>query len=306
MLNKLRLDYFQATVEAGSIRTASKRLNIAASAISRQINLLEQELGGLLLERLQNGVQPTELGLLLLKHCRKLDALDLAFKRDLEDYHKLAVGHLGLCVGEGFINAIVNRPLKEFNQRYRGIELDLDTGSTEQIIANLLEDRAHIGVMYQGDDHPELHYWYSSDQPLLALMSNQHALAASYAPIPMATLAEQALILWRKGHGVRQLVDLGFSSENIAPNVMLETNSLAAIRHMVIIGNGMTLLPACAASQELEDGSMVAKPIDSEIFSQAKAHVATRIGRNLSRSGLQLLIHLGQWMKTFQKYGLSK
>lgn len=303
MLNKLRLDYFRTTVEAGSIRTASKRLNIAASAISRQINLMEQELGGLLLERLQNGVQPTELGLLLLKHCHKLEALEFSFRQDIDNYHKLALGHLSLCVGEGFINAVVNRPLKEFHQRYRGIELDLDTGSTNQIINNLLEDRAHIGVMYQGDAHPELHYWYSSNQPLLALMSTQHILAASYKSISLEKIAKQQLILWSKGHGVRQLVDQGFSSQNLQPNIMLETNSLAAIRHMVIIGTGITLLPACAISQELEDGLVIAKPINSEIFAQAKAHVATRVGRNLSRSGLQLLRHLGQWMQSFQKYG---
>lgn len=299
MLNKLRLDYFLATVQTGSIRAAAKRLNIAASAISRQVNLLEAELGGRVLERLQHGVQPTELGLLLLKHCQKLEQLELGFKQEINNYHELAVGHISICVGEGFIHSIINSPLKEFNQRYQGINIDIDTGSTRQIINSLSQGHAHIGVMYQGDAQHDLHYWYSNNQPLLAIMAPGHALAHSFSSIALETIAQQQLILWRKGHGVRQLVDQGFNAVDLNPTKILETNSLAAIRHMVSLGSGITLLPACAVSQELADGIIVAKPVESEHFKQAKAHVVTRVGRNLSRSGLQLLRHLGQWMQSF-------
>lgn len=302
MLNKTRLDYFQATVQAGSIRTAAKRLNIAASAISRQISLIEDELGGLVLERLQNGVQPTELGLLLLKHCQKISALDLSFKQEISNYHKLAAGQLNICVGEGFINAIVNNPLKQFSEKFQGIDLNIDTGSTAQIITNLLHDNAHIGVMYQGDAHHDLHYWYTQTQPLQALVSARHALASKQGPISLATIAQQKLILWREGHGVRQLVNQGFIQAGITPISVLESNSLAAIRHMVLLGTGITLLPACAAEIELASGAMVAKPINVEIFSQAKTHVVTRVGRNLPRSGLQLLRYLGHWLQNSNQY----
>lgn len=302
MLNKVRLEYFQATVQAGSIRTAAKRLNIAASAISRQIGLIEEELGGLVLERLQNGVQPTELGLLLLKHCQKISSLDLAFKQEINNYHRLAAGKLNICVGEGFINAIVNNPLKQFSEKFKGIDLNIDTGSTAQIISDLLHDNVHIGVMYQGDAHHDLHYWYTQTQPLLALMSANHELAKVPGPISLETISQQKIILWREGHGVRQLVNQGFNQSGLRPISVLESNSLAAIRHMVLIGTGITLLPACAAEIELASGDMVAKPIDTEIFLQAKTHVVTRVGRNLPRAGMQLLRHLGHWLQNSPHY----
>lgn len=72
-----RLHYFRACVEAGSIRTAAIRLGIAASAVSRQVSLLESDLGSPILERSQAGIRPTELGLMLLSHCHRLAALEL-------------------------------------------------------------------------------------------------------------------------------------------------------------------------------------------------------------------------------------
>ncbi len=59
------LSYFAEVVRCGSIRQAADRLHVAPSAISRQISLLEHELGALLLTRSRRGVVPTEQGQLV-------------------------------------------------------------------------------------------------------------------------------------------------------------------------------------------------------------------------------------------------
>ena len=56
------LRYFAAVARAGSIRKASEELHVASSAVSRQMQKLEEELGTPLFERLPNGLRLTQAG----------------------------------------------------------------------------------------------------------------------------------------------------------------------------------------------------------------------------------------------------
>ena len=56
-MNRTTLRYFVTVVRLGSIRQAAEQLNVAQSAISRQIMRLEEDFGVLLLDRLPRGVQ---------------------------------------------------------------------------------------------------------------------------------------------------------------------------------------------------------------------------------------------------------
>jgi DNA-binding transcriptional LysR family regulator len=65
------LRYFVTVAELGNLAQAARRLNVAQSALSRQIQDLERELGAPLLERLPRGMQLTEAGRAFLEHARR-------------------------------------------------------------------------------------------------------------------------------------------------------------------------------------------------------------------------------------------
>lgn len=294
-----RLVYFQVTVEAGSVRQAAARLDIAPSAVSRQLALIEAAMGAPLLERSRNGVVPTPVGEMLLTYCHKRSALDDAFSEELDAYQRLETGHLSLTVGEGFVGDLVDTPLRSFTERYRGVRLDVNTGSTNEIIDAVIEDEAHIGLMYHERVHPKLRFWHSSRQPLVALMSPTHPLTAAGDTLSLTTLSQHPLALWRTGHGVRQLVEEGFREAGLHHRVSMQTNSLSVLKHAARSELTLTLLPAFAAARELEDGLLVARSVDCERFLQAHAHIVTRVGRRMPKAGLQLLRHLERWMRAF-------
>ncbi|MCI0511137.1 LysR family transcriptional regulator [Chromohalobacter marismortui] len=301
-----RLVYFQVTIEAGSVRQAAARLDIAPSAVSRQLSLIEEALGAPLLERSRQGVVPSPVGEMLLDYCRKRAALDDTFSEALDAYQRLETGHLSLTVGEGFVGDLLDTPLRTFTERYRGVRLDVNTGSTSDIIEAVVEDEAHIGLMYHERLHPQLRFWHSSRQPLVALMSPSHPLAAVENELPLATLSEHPMALWRTGHGVRQLVDEGFREAGLGQHVTMQTNSLSVLLHAARSELTLTLLPAFAAARELQDGALVARAVDCERFRQAHAHIITRVGRRMPKAGLQLLRHLERWMRAFNsRHGTS-
>ena len=71
MLHARMLKYLDEVVRSGSIRKAAERLNVAASAINRQVLTLERELGGPLFERLPRRMRLTAMGELLILHVRQ-------------------------------------------------------------------------------------------------------------------------------------------------------------------------------------------------------------------------------------------
>ncbi|SDM24262.1 transcriptional regulator, LysR family [Modicisalibacter muralis] len=295
-----RLVYFQVTVEAGSVRRAAARLDIAPSAVSRQLSLIEAALEASLLERTRHGVQPTAVGEMLLDYCHRRRQLDHEFSEMLDAYQRLETGQITLQVGEGFVGDLIDTPLRAFSERYRGVRLKIDTGSTREIIDAVVEDEAHIGLMYHERVHPQLRFWHSSLQPLVVLMPPSHPLAEETAPVAMETLSRQPMAMWHVGHGVRQLVDEGFREAGLRPSIDIQTNSLAVLKHAVLSEINITLLPAFAAARELEHGLLVARHVDCPRFRQAQAHVVTRVGRRMPRAGLQLLRHLERWMRAFR------
>ena len=69
-ISQVRLKYFNEVMACGSIRGAADKLDTAASVISRQIQLLEKELGVQLFERRSRGLTPTEAADMLLEYHR--------------------------------------------------------------------------------------------------------------------------------------------------------------------------------------------------------------------------------------------
>ncbi|WP_404324782.1 LysR family transcriptional regulator [Cobetia sp. UIB-001] len=294
-----RLVYFQVTVEAGSIRRAAARLNIAPSAVSRQIGLLEEAMAASLIERTRDGVQPTRVGEMLLDYILQREKLDQNLGERLDAYQRLETGEIRLIIGEGFVGDIINSPLRAFRKQYPGITLKVDTGSMQSIIDSVIEDEADIGLMYHERVHPQLRFWHSSPQPLVAIMSPEHPLASESHALTLEEVAQHPMALWGPSHGVRQLMDDGFREAGVRPHMVVQTNSMEVLKQAARSELCITLLPAFAAARELQEGVLIARDVECASFRQARAHIITRVGRRMPRASLQLLRHLERWIAAF-------
>ena len=143
-----QLEYFVVVVEKGSFSRAAAALNLAQPSISRQVALLEQELGQRLLERTGRGVTPTQAGHALQAHARVMlnaaaQALFEIKEMSDEPAGKVVVG-LPNRVASGLCVPLV----REFRERLPNAMLSVVEGLSLSLREGLLAGRIDVGVLF--------------------------------------------------------------------------------------------------------------------------------------------------------------
>ena len=102
-LDSRALRHFLAVVRTGSIRAAAEHINIAPSAVSRQIADIEHRLGLPIFERTARGVILTEAGQLLSEHAKRMLEDEELLREQLDHLKGVRQGLVRICCGEGFV-----------------------------------------------------------------------------------------------------------------------------------------------------------------------------------------------------------
>ncbi len=302
-MNDRALRYFLAVVRSGSVRAAADSLNVAASAVSRQIIEMEAECGEILLERLPRGVRPTEAGRIVAEHAqRQADEADLLDDR-LKRLRGVQQGTIRLKCGGGFLVDLLDNGLAGFSRAYPGIAFQVSSGTTDTIQAAIAQGDADIGLAYNLPSHPDLRGVVTARQPLYAILPADHPLARTSGAIALRSFATEPAVLLPPDHGVRQLLGRVEASEGFRLMGRLETTSFEVHRRFLRAGMGVGFLPRFAVSAELRTGELSALPLREVILSEATAHLVVRAGRRLPEGTRRMLDWLAEHLVAFRAGG---
>lgn len=298
-INKKRVVYLYEAIRMGTVRAAADKLNVAPSAVSRQISLLEEELAITLIERHRKGVTPTDAGNVVLKYYQELMSCEENCVAKLNALQGLHRGHIKLAVGEGFVGDLMSGPLPEFNRLYPDLTLSISVGGTNEVSRQIEEDEAHIGLLFHPGSNPRIRSQAISCQPICAIVSPEHPLAKRKTPVKIEGLLDYPLALPESRFGVRQLLSIAEFQQRVRFQPIMTTDSISVLKYFVRSNMGITLLPEFVVSSEVADKQLIAIEVDHEILASGEAHMVTRLGRQLSEGPNKLLQHLMSWMKAF-------
>src|SRR3990170_2756500 len=138
VLDVKRLQILLAIVEEGSVTSAAAALGYTPSAVSQQLLRLERDAGQPLLDRHARGMTPTDAGLVLARHARKVVRQLAAAEADLADIAGGRRGSVTLgtfpTVGSSFLPLAVRR----FRELYPAIHLTISSGREEHLVRLLV------------------------------------------------------------------------------------------------------------------------------------------------------------------------
>lgn len=121
-----------------SVRKAADKLHIAASALSRQMNILEEDFGTQLFLRLPKGIELTEQGEALYKQARVWIAEENRFRRSIKEEHRQHLVQFRIGAVACLSTSVLPRLYKKLASRFGNIRVHFKTGDT-QTLTNLLK-----------------------------------------------------------------------------------------------------------------------------------------------------------------------
>jgi DNA-binding transcriptional LysR family regulator len=299
VLDTRALRHFLAVVRTGSIRAAADHINIAPSAVSRQIADVEHRLGLPLFERSARGVVLTEAGQLLAEHAKRMVEDEELLREQLGRLKGIGQGLVRICCGEGFVADMVANGLKTFARVYPHIRFTVDLAGTTGVLQTVSNGDADVGLVYNPVIDTSIRSIAIARQPLAVVTPLHHPLMERSSVSLAETLTSPSALLIQ-GHGVRQLVGRVAADHGLALSPVLETSSIDVLRQFVGAGLGITYLPRFAVATELARGAVGIVSLTDTLLVEASAHILVRARRRLPVSVEQLVSHLAREMVAFQ------
>lgn len=276
-LFSLPLRYFVVVARTHSVSEAARQLHVAASAVSRQISLLEDALGLALFERAHRGMTPTPAGERLLAH---LTSATEEGRFVLEQLGGLAGRvRVRLACTEGFASGFVAGALQAFRQAHPGAQLALQVVAPDQVNHLLRQGEVDLGLKYSLSPEKDVEVLHTVLAPVLAVMRPTHPLAGR----PRVRLGEAVrypLLLGEPGTTSRRLFDQACALQGLQYAPALVSNFSPALLSMM---GEQDLLPAgfLTVSHAVQQGLLKALPFAEPGLQQRRLCLLAQSGRTL-------------------------
>ena len=248
-----QLRYFIRVAESGSISAAAAELFVAQSAISRQMRLLEEEIGGALFERSSQGVRVNEGGQLLLERAKFILGQIDATITDVSTRASEVRG-IARFAAPGSLARHLTVPIATaFQERYPLAQLVISEASSDDIIERLHAGSLDVGIVTAGEEPPWLNGRFLMQERTILLCRRDAPPAASSSLSP-ETLRSLPLIV---SPGVVKL----FSSLYGELRPALQVHSVEAALQLSRLSHSYALVPESAMPNAESLADLVAVPV---------------------------------------------
>ncbi|MCX5478215.1 LysR family transcriptional regulator [Kaistia geumhonensis] len=293
------LRYFRETVRCGSMRQAAEQLNVAASAINRQILKLEDQMECRLFERLAEGVRLTAAGEVLYRYVLRLERdLDRAMS-EIDDLRGLRRGHVSIACEDGIARDFLPAMLSAFHREFPKVTYTIDVATAHGVMASVAEGTADIGIAMAPPRRAEVSVECELAMPIGVIAAPGHALVGR-ASVKMSDLVQEQMVQMREGSGGGTLLYSLINGWTARPS-FIETNASDAVTNLVRAGLGVGVRSPIGILRELRACELVFIPIQDPMIEPPLLSVYARQGRTLPTAGAIMLERIKQDMPAFSQ-----
>lgn len=256
-LQQLRI--LKAVASEKSFSRAAEILFVSQPSLSKQIKNLENRLGILLLNRENNTISLTEGGKIFLQYSERILALCEESCRALNDVKNGDRGNLTVGASQTIGTYLMPRVLALFAQNYPQISIKVQVNSTRIIAKNVVNREIDIAVV--GGEIPEelkknIEIEKFVEDELILIIPKSHPFALKNKKrINKDDLYNLNFITLNSTSTIRKFIDNILIQNNIKIkefNIILQLNSIEAIKTAVSLGLGAAFVSSSAIEKEIE------------------------------------------------------
>ena len=237
-MNQAQLRAFHAVATQGGFTAAAEALQLTQPTLSGHVHGLEKNFGIKLFERRGRGVALTGLGHALLEITRRQFALEAEAEQLLSRARGIMSGRLRVAAdGPHLILPL----LGDFNRRYPGVELSIDFGNSERVLAELFALRADVAVLPDLEPDPRLRVRPLRRDRLVCFVNRSHAWTRRRS-IRLAELAGERLVVRESGSTTRAIFEQTLRRAGVQPAARLRVGSREGVREAVAAGLGVGVI----------------------------------------------------------------
>jgi DNA-binding transcriptional LysR family regulator len=251
---------FCAVAKCGSVAGAAAQLHLTASAISHALKALETDLGCRLFDRAGKKLLLNHAGEQLLARVqRPLAELDAAADsiRSLRSW-----GNVRLRIGAAAsaCQYVLPGVLRELKKSFGSATFQIESGDMHELMPLLHDQRLDLvlGVIPQRSPRLDVRPVFKDE--LLFVFAPTHSFAAG-KPISREDLRTKPLILYQRSSVTAQLVDGYFHAVKVTPSALMEIANIEAIKELVKLDLGVSVLAPWTASKELARRTLLMRPL---------------------------------------------
>lgn len=284
-LRTLRL--FAAICYNGSVSKAAVQMNMAVSAASRRLRLLEEEVGAALVMRQAHGVEPTMAGHTTLRYAERVLRLSDGLSASMREFQEGVRGRVRVSASSSALVHRLANDLAQFSKSNPDIRIDLEELPSVETINLLSRGQSDMGVFIRGVSTTGLiTYPYTQDRLALAVRKD-HPLS-DLQSIQFAEIVDEDFVALEVSSAIYRLVSEKARESGYLLKISVQVRSFEVMCQMIHSGLGVGILPADALRPMASALGLCLIPLDE---SWAVRHIDIGIPANVETSqSLQKLL----------------
>ena len=247
-----QLAAFLAVMRGGSVTAAADELVVTQPSVSAAVASLGRELGCDLFERAGRGIRPTDAGVAFEPYAADvIGLLDQGRQAALEATAG-AARSLRIAAVTTAAESFVPGLMRAFATEHPDVELTLDVGNRQEVLARVLGHAADVAVSGTPPTDERLTAEPLMDNAIVCITAPDDPLSGT-GPLEAAALGERAWLLREPGSGTRLLNERYLAEHDVSPKI-LTLGSNGAIKQAARAGLGISLLSRVTVEAELASG----------------------------------------------------
>ena len=281
MLHAAALTYFREVARVGSIRKAAASLNVAASALNRQIINLEVRLGTPLFDRLPGNMRLTVAGDLLLRHV--VDTLhDFDRVRGaIDDLKAARSGHIAVAALDSLLVDFLPRAVDRFRVDFPAVTYSVMAAQPPDVPVMVARGEIDMGFTFVGQIPHSVRYVTDIAAPIGVVMRADHPLANKLA-VDFDDVSRYPVLTQSGPLPKGADVDAAFANFKSAIKPKLQSNSIQMLKVAIMLNMGVSFFTRLGFLHEIEKGDLAWRPLNSPGINTLRIGLVVSAQRELS------------------------